>query len=390
MDWDAGILGPVDEFVLTESMWAALTEAQYLRATAPNISRLATQHGAQETQWAFTQWEIRRRATAKFDRAMEMLFTRAGYEMATHQAIGRWRSARFGLDPIVDATAGVGGDAIEVGRNRPVIAVESDPETRAYLGHNLAVHDIQAEIIAGDALEVLDRQRPLQAFADPARRKEGATIRNPDASIPPAQDLAARLRRCELGALKLSPLTSDEFLNSLGGTVEFVSFGGECREALVWFSAKNAVGTDRIRAAHVESGEFLDRCERPAIVAEPDSAIYEADPAAIRAHALGQFGFAQLGDSPGYLTGPAGRVSVWLTEFETLWLGPWREKSVVAELRRCDWQLMAVKKRGVSDDPHAVLKRLAQPGGEPVELLLYPVRNAVRAAIVRRVIVSEP
>ena len=61
---------------------------------------------------AMAQHELRLIARAKFARAMEMLFTRDGYEQSSSETIARYRAVRFG-----DA-AGVAEAACPVPRDR--------------------------------------------------------------------------------------------------------------------------------------------------------------------------------------------------------------------------------------------------------------------------------
>ena len=50
------------------------------------------------------QQELRLAAAAKFSRAAEMLFTRAGYEQSSSEAIARHRAARLGRVPAASRT----------------------------------------------------------------------------------------------------------------------------------------------------------------------------------------------------------------------------------------------------------------------------------------------
>src|SRR5262249_8139633 len=60
---------------------------------------------------ALAQHELRLRARAKFSRAMDMFFTRAGLEQASAEVIAGHRSARYaGAGLVADLCCGIGGE----------------------------------------------------------------------------------------------------------------------------------------------------------------------------------------------------------------------------------------------------------------------------------------
>ena len=60
---------------------------------------------------ALAQHELRLRARAKFSRAMDMFFTRAGLEQASAEVIAGHRLARYaGAGLVADLCCGIGGD----------------------------------------------------------------------------------------------------------------------------------------------------------------------------------------------------------------------------------------------------------------------------------------
>src|SRR5690242_8325926 len=73
----------------------ALRLAEGLPATPKNILRVAMATSPDASRWAFQQWELRRRAAAKFTLGREMLFDRDGLEMATHEAISAYHASCF-------------------------------------------------------------------------------------------------------------------------------------------------------------------------------------------------------------------------------------------------------------------------------------------------------
>src|ERR1700685_3771500 len=89
--------------------------------------RLRREYPASLVAAATAQHELRLAARAKFVRAMEMLFTRTGYEQSSSETIRRYRAARFG-DPrlIADLCCGIGGDLLALALERDVLAVDLD------------------------------------------------------------------------------------------------------------------------------------------------------------------------------------------------------------------------------------------------------------------------
>lgn len=360
----------------------ALDLAKALKPTASNIERVAKQTGRAEAAWAFTQWRLRRKAEGKFALAHEMLFVAEALEQATHEEVARYHASRFPEGALVaDLTCGIGGDLIALARRGPAVGYEINEERAECARHNVLAHGLTAEVRLGDG----STAGPFEyALADPARRIGGRRTLNLEEFEPNPIALAERFSRARLAAIKLSPMLADQALESLGTGVEFVSFGGECREALVWLGSEAQKGR---WAVHVESGERLEAGQTPPSGA-PDQYFYEADPAAVRAHCLGalclRHGLVPLGESNGYLSGKALVDSPWLTAFETLEPNLASEREVRSWLKRHGAKLNAVKTRGARIDPQAAMSRLKSDGGAPVELAVYPAENGYAYAILRR------
>lgn len=344
----------------------------------PNeIERVARATSPEAARWAFAQWELRRRARTKFADAERMVFVGEALEQATHEAVAAYHASRFPKDaPVVDLTCGIGADLRAFAARGPALGFDLDPERAECARHNAPA----AQVVVGDCLAQPDWGD--YAFADPSRRKQGARVVDPAQYQPDPVEIARRMRGMRLGGLKLSPLLSDAFLESLGGEVEFVSFGGECREALVWLGSEAKPGW---KALHLPSGERLPRGGDPAQASEADQWLWDADPAAIRAHALGPLAerlrAQRLGDSPGYLTGPTLMApGPWARAYRVLWHGAWDLRSLAAALRALDAHVFEVKKRGVEDPEERLRKGL--PGGKrPLSLVCWREGAKLRAAL---------
>src|ERR1700728_1778059 len=72
---------------------------------------------------ALTQQDLRVAARAKFSRAQEMLFTRAGLEQASSEITSAHAAARYPADaPVADLCCGICGDPISLSSRCPVAA----------------------------------------------------------------------------------------------------------------------------------------------------------------------------------------------------------------------------------------------------------------------------
>jgi len=378
---------------MTPRHLAALQLTADLPPTPKNLDRAAATLGdIALARWAFAQWALRQRAGAKFADADGLFFEREGLEQATHDRVAAWHSAQFPSGAVVvDLTTGLGADLMALAARGPAHGLELDPDRAALARANLAARQLTAEVEVGDALVWLETDAGRAApylWADPARRVEGRRTVNPNLFAPNPTILAAAFAGRRRAGIKLSPLMADPELEALGEGLEFVSFRGECREAVVWRGSEVAPGR---RAVHVESGEALDSAPPPAAANAAEAWVFEADPAAIRAHATGTlaatFGLRGLGTSPGYLTGGGLVVSPWLAAFRCLTDLPFDRKRVRAALRELGRRPEAVKLRGVRVDV-ARVQHEVDPGpmapAPPVVLMLVPLDAGVRCLILER------
>ena len=123
---------------------------------------------------ATAQQELRQAARAKFSRADAMLFTRAGYEQASSEAIAAHRARRLqGKARIADLCCGIGGDLTALSAVADVVAVDRDAVHARLARHNAAVygHSERVTAIVSDVRDIrLAGQRLDAVFVDPARR----------------------------------------------------------------------------------------------------------------------------------------------------------------------------------------------------------------------------
>jgi hypothetical protein len=139
--------------------------------------RLRREYPADLVAAAPAQHELRLAARAKFSRAMQMLFTRAGYEQSSSEPIARYRAARFGgASQVADLCCGIGGDLLALASGRDALAVDRDDVHARLALHNAGVYG-QGENVRAVVADVRDiRLDGLDAvFIDPARRSGPGT-----------------------------------------------------------------------------------------------------------------------------------------------------------------------------------------------------------------------
>lgn len=364
---------------MTPARSRALELARGLDPTAGNLERVAAEVGEPEAAWAFTQWRLRQRARAKFADADRMLFEAEALEQATHQTIAAYHASRFPEGVLVaDLTAGIGGDLMALARRGPAIGYDTDSERAELAAHNAAIVR-PTEVRVADALSAGGFD---YALADPARRLAGRRTLSPAEFAPDPVKLADRLRGLRLAGIKLSPLLDDAFLIGLGDELEFVSCGGECREALIWVGAEARKGRCALLA---ETRDRLEASPPTRFLGEPLTWLFEADPAAIRAHALGSLerlgDLHQLGESNGYLTGDRPARSPWLKAYRVLETTVADAKIVRARLRALGSKTPDVKARAVKMDAEAFRHRLRLDGKRDLVVALYPAEGRTRCVI---------
>lgn len=342
-------------------------------ATATQLTKLSKRFGQAESAWAFGQWELRKRARQKFALADKMLFVREALEQASNEVVADYHASLFESgERVLDATAGIGGDLISLARRGLAVGCEIDPIRAGYAAHNLSVHRLEADVRVTSGLTF---QGPYSgAFADPSRRVAGRRVEGMESYAPDPIALAAKFKALPRAVMKLSPMLSDEVLNEFGVGIQFVEFKGECREALLVFHEPAGVW-----AIQVETRERLAPLELTKTQAGPDQLLAEASPAAVRAHCLGQFGLAGLGDSNGYLTGDMIEANPWLTIYPVLWEG--RPTEVAKQLKVLGASTPEIKQRGAGQDLVQLRKKWRSEGNRPVCVALYAVGKSLHAVI---------
>lgn len=310
--------------------------------------------------------ELRDRAREKFARAGEMFFDREALEQATAEEIARERALMFCGDAgsIADLTCGNGGDTLQLaGCSSPTFACDISAVRVRIARANF--ESLLPELLPDVTFRTAPAEDYPEAdayFIDPSRRVTESRSRHLAGMSPSVELILELARKAGTVAVKLSPATPDEELALLGGSVEFVSHRGECKEAVVWFGR---AAPHVSRRARIVGGCVLDHdpgAPDPP-VSQPLRYLLEPDPAVVRAGIIPdlcrKLGCAVMDPHVAYLTADAPGQAPLVTSYAILASLPFSAKALRAELRNLGIGRVEVKKRASAVDVDALRKQLS-------------------------------
>ncbi len=228
--------------------------------------RLRAEYPAEMVRDALAQHELRMRAAAKFARAGDMFFTRAGLEQASSELLARHRARRYdGTQRVADLCCGIGGDLIALAAEHPVLAVDRDAVHLRMARANAEVYGVAANLtMVLDDVRDADLAGVRAAFIDPARRTDRRRLRAGDSE--PPLDWCVRLAdRVGQVGIKAAPGLPHEAIPP-GWELEFVAVGRELKEAVAWSPAQ---ATAARRATILPAGDTLARAPDGQVTAAP-------------------------------------------------------------------------------------------------------------------------
>ncbi|MFE1171985.1 methyltransferase domain-containing protein [Streptomyces sp. NPDC058773] len=358
-------------------------------------TRLRREHPAALVSAALGQARLRQRAVAKFGAdAGRMYFTPNGVEQSTRTAVAAHRAARLaalGVRTLADLCCGIGGDALALARaGIRVLAVDRDPLACAAARANaeaLGLDDL-IEVRCADVTEV-DTAGYDAVFVDPARRGKapakgaarsasvrgggratGGRIFDPEAYSPPLSWAVEAARRAPVAALKIAPGVPHEALPEDAET-EWISDGGDVKEAVVWFGAGVGGGSRPVpggrRATLLPGGESLLGAAPQAPVGPVGDWLYEPDGAVIRAHLVAdvarQVEGRLIDPTIAYVTADRLTETPYATAYALTDVLPFNVKKLRALLRERGVGIAVIKKRGSAVEPEELRKKLKLGGG---------------------------
>jgi len=346
-----------------------------------------------------TQAKLRAKAGGPHGKFAEfagrMLFTEAGLEQATRLAVAARHAARYraaGIRRVADLGCGIGGDAMALAAlGLEVTALDRDEVTAAIASYNLAPFP-DAAVEQGDA-ESFDIARADGLWLDPARRTAGHSdtrrLTDSDDWSPSLDWVFNAASRMPVG-VKLGPGFDRELIPG-SAEAQWVSFGGQVVELVLWFGALARPGITRAALVLDAAGAHEltapeDSADEP--VGELGDYLYEPDGAVIRARLIGDLarslGGRMISDGIAYVTADAPERTPFAQGFRIVERLPYHEKELKAELRKRGIGTLEIKKRGVDVDPAKLRTRLALKGNASATLILTRVAGRHTALLAER------
>jgi predicted RNA methylase len=348
---------------------------------------------------ATVQRELRLAARAKFSRAMEMLFTRGGYEQSSSETIARYRAGRFGdARRVADLCCGIGGDLIALASARSrviVLAVDRDEVHARLAQHNAVVYGVSYRV-ATCVADVRDiRLAGIDAvFIDPARRAGSRRFRA-GVSEPPLDwcfDLAERVPAV---CVKAAPGLPAELVPP-GWEAEFIADGRDLKEAVLWspalatalwspaLAAAAPPGPGRPvgprRATILPAGDTLvahpgDRVR----VGEPGEYLLDPNPAVTRAGLVEDLartlGAWKFDPQIAFLAIDEEIETPFARTLRVIDSAPWNEKRFAARLRGLGIGAADIRRRGLAGDVDQIRRRLKLTGPHRATVVLTRVAD---------------
>ncbi len=349
--------------------------ASLVRRTEPDPERAAA---------ATTQAQLRERAVTKLgDAARVMFFTPDALEQSTRARVADHRAARLAAaipgGSVIDLGCGIGGDLVAFARAGLIAAgVELDPVRAAIAQANLHALGLPGAVQAGDAT-ALDPRGFDAAFADPARRSGRGRVFDVEGWTPPWPWVLDLLTRRSL--VKVAP-GIDHDLVPPGVEAEWVSDGGEVKEAVLW---SPDLATTARRATVIGAGGLATLTDEDAPEPGTDGThvravgafLYEPDGAVIRAGLVTSVaagvGGGLVDEHIAYITGDEPFRTPFARGYRVVEELPYREKQLRAALHERGVGRLTIKKRGVQVVPEELRKRLALAGDQEATIVLTRV-----------------
>jgi hypothetical protein len=361
--------------------------------------RLRREYPAGLVATAMAQRELRLAAEAKFSRAAEMRFTRAGYEQSSSETIARYRAGRLRhASRVADLCCGIGGDLIALAAASDVLAVDRD-ETHARLAlHNAAVYG-RAEHVTAVVADVRDVSLAGvdAVFIDPARRSGPGTASAAGAhrfragtSEPPLDWCVALTGQVAAVCIKAAPGIPVELIPP-GWEAEFIAEARDLKEAVLWSpalaSAPDAAHGPRRATVLTPSpaghapGTLVARPGDPVPLREPGQYLLDPNPAVTRAGLVEDLARGLGGDVAkidphiAFLTLDRDVRTPFARTLRVNHSAPWHEKQFAKRLRELDVGAVDIRRRGLAGDVDQIRRRLKLAGKTRATIVITRVND---------------
>lgn len=351
----------------------------------PLLTTLRKTFSVCEAAAIMTTLQLRQSASGKFPHyASRMLFTAAALQQASQPLARRYRAGLIESATVLDLCCGIGADSLAfAAADRQVLGLDIDPARIAMARHNAEVMGSTAEFRVADVRQGIPGGFDC-LFYDPARRdRAGRRIHHVERYQPPLS-LVRGVKAREI-IVKLSPGVDLRQLADYGGHLEFISIGGQLREALLWlhqpFSPPSATllsdgGSLRMRNRGIDEAPVT---APRAWLLEPDAAVLRASLVRQLAHELDA---SLLDTSIAYLTADRLPETAWARAWRIIDWMPFQLKRLRRYLVERGVGQITVKKRGFAMSPQDLISRLRLKRGHETRVLVMTRHKGKPIAII--------
>jgi hypothetical protein len=324
-----------------------------------------------------------------------MLFTRAGLEQSSSEAIASYRAGRLGhAHRIADLCCGIGGDLIALAAASDVLAVDRD-ETHARLAlHNAAVYG-RAEHVTAVVADVRDVSLAGTdaVFIDPARRSGPGTASARETrrfragtSEPPLDWCVALTGQVEAVCIKAAPGIPEELIPP-GWEAEFIAEARDLKEAVLWSpslaSAPDAAHGPRRATVLTQPVPctLIARPGDPVPLREPGQYLLDPNPAVTRAGLVEDLArelggdVAKIDPHIAFLTLDRDVRTPFARTLRVEHSAPWHEKQFAKRLRELDVGAVDIRRRGLAGDVDQIRRRLKLAGKTRATIVITRVND---------------
>jgi hypothetical protein len=347
----------------------------------PLGQQLRAEFPAQLVRDALAQHELRMRAEAKFGRAGQMFFTRAGLEQASSDLVAGHRARRYAdAGPLADLCCGIGGDLVALAAGNRVLAVDREALHLRVALANAEVYGVAGNVTTAEAdVRDADLTGIKAVFVDPARRDDRGRLRagNSEPPLGWCLNLANRIDRV---GIKAAPGLPRELVPS-GWELEFVAVGRELKEAVAW---SPSMATAARRATLLPGGHTLTRGPTDtepasAEVRPPGEFLFDPAPAVTRAGLVrelaGMLDAWQIDEQIAFLSADTQMSTPFARTLRVIDSAPWDQKRLPARLRALGIGAVDIRRRGLAGDVDRLHSQLKLSGSHRATLVMTRVAN---------------
>jgi hypothetical protein len=345
-----------------------------------------------------------------------MLFTRAGYEQSSAEAIARHRATRLAsAGTVADLCCGIGGDlaALAVTGQTPggpparrVLAVDRNPVHACLARHNAAVYAAGSAagtgalaagaldgsttaafaVVHAVAADVRDiRMAGIDAvFIDPARRDDARRFRA--GTCEPPLDWCFELAATVPAVCVKAAPGLEVGLVPPGWEAEFIADGRDLKEAVLWSPALASPAGAQAgppaarRATILPGGHTMVACPgAPVDIRGPGAYLLDPSPAVTRAGLVEdlarQLGAWKIDPQIAFLSTASQVTTPFARTLTVVDSAPWTEKRFAARLRELGVGAADLRRRGLAGDVEQIRRRLRLHGPHRATVVLTRVRD---------------